>query len=179
MRPNELGQQTVGESFYQLVRRHDEQLYAMTRAALLEDRLSGQVLMESIDEAWAGFPEALHRRESLSPWLVKLTGSHVLEWARGQDAATPAPIELRFTREGARLGAGPGGAEWLLPSVASVVAGLPASHRAVLALSDLGDLSCGDIAQAAGVSVAAVRHRLHEARLCVASAIGPGPALAA
>jgi len=110
---------------------------------------------------------------------VRLTGSHVLEWTQGQGAATTVPIELRFTPEGARLGAGPDGTEWLLRSVESAVAGLPAWHRAVLALSDLGDLSCADIARAAGVPVDAVRRRLHEARVCVALAIGPGPALAA
>ncbi len=57
--------------------------------------------------------------------------------------------------------------------IAEAVARLPEEYRDVYVLADLEDLSCPQIAEIFGLSTAAVKSRLHRARLCMRRALAP------
>jgi RNA polymerase sigma-70 factor, ECF subfamily len=56
----------------------------------------------------------------------------------------------------------------------AAIRGLPPAQRAVLLLRDVEGLTAPDAAEALGLSVAAVKSRLHRARLAVREALAPG-----
>jgi RNA polymerase sigma-70 factor (ECF subfamily) len=57
--------------------------------------------------------------------------------------------------------------------IENAIAGLPEDSRVVLVLADLEDLSCPEISRLLGLSVAAVKSRLHRARLLLRQALAP------
>ena len=63
----------------------------------------------------------------------------------------------------------------LRQALEAAIAELPVSYRAVLILRDLEGLSTDETAEALGVTLIAVRVRLHRARLFVRQRLAGGP----
>ena len=127
--------------------------------------------------------EAFEGRSQLTSWIYRVTTNLSLNRRRGKwreletslDADLPA-----FTRDGHRDGDRPFLlADWsatpereLLSGesrrvLEEAIDGLPAHYRAVLILKDVEELSSEEVAQIVGDSVAAVKTRLHRARMAL------------
>ena len=85
-------------------------------------------------------------------------------------SAVSAPPLL--DRDGTGLSRRPAG-RLTAQAVSRAIAALPAHHRTVVLLRDVEGLSYGEMAQALGCSLAAVKVRLHRARQVLRQALRP------
>jgi RNA polymerase sigma-70 factor (ECF subfamily) len=137
-------------------------------------------------------------RAALGSWIYRVATNAALIKRRGQRTEREVPIESQlptFHPDGHRGGdPASGGADWsrtpeaeLLSLETRAILGraidaLPAQYRAVLILRDVEGLSNEEVAEAVGDSVAAVKSRVHRARLVLREELtrhlGPRQALA-
>jgi RNA polymerase sigma-70 factor (ECF subfamily) len=151
------------DAFEVLVRRHQGGVYRVAVRLLGSDADAQDATQETFVRAWRGL--ARFRGESaVSTWLYRIVTNRCLNVivARrpserldpdlpsvGGDPAAIAEQRERFA------------------AVAREVASLPPEQRAALVLRDFEGLSYEEVAAALEVSVAAVKGRIHRARLSV------------
>ena len=120
-------------------------------------------------------------RGNARPWLygiaVRQIGKHSRADRRYRQALSRVPTEAVTADFGDRV-ADRVAAEQLRPRLSAVLSGLPRQDRELLLLVAWTDLTYEESAQALGVSVSAVRSRLHRIRLRTRQALGEtNPAL--
>jgi RNA polymerase sigma-70 factor (ECF subfamily) len=113
-------------------------------------------------------------RSSLSSWVFALTRSACARRRRGlknrppADAdAVPEPADSAPSPEDRAVG------EQLTKTLNAALEGLPEDYREVILLRDIEGLSASDAAEALGVSVDALKSRLHRARAALREALSP------
>ncbi|MFL6232224.1 MAG: RNA polymerase sigma factor [Thermoanaerobaculia bacterium] len=153
-------------AFDRLVRRHQAAVYRFARAAAPDEDDALEILRETFLAARRAAPR--HRDEtSARPWLLSLARQAI-------DRLPPRPREADLTplRELARAAgwqSGGGGApeapEESGPAVEAAFAALPPEDREILTLCDREYFTVDEAARVTGLSDAAVRTRLHRARL--------------
>ncbi|MBI2455208.1 MAG: sigma-70 family RNA polymerase sigma factor [candidate division NC10 bacterium] len=120
-------------------------------------------------------------RAALGSWIYRVTTNAALIKRRGQRTEREVSLDSRlpaFLPDGHRAGdSALGGADWSQTPEADLLSretraildraidALPAQYRAVLVLRDVEGLSNEEVAEAVGDSVAAVKSRVHRARL--------------
>lgn len=120
-------------------------------------------------------------RDALGSWIYRVTTNAALFKRRGQRTECKVSLDSQlpaFLPDGHRAGDPAfGGADWSQTPEADLLSGetrailhraidaLPAQYRAVLVLRDVEGLSNEEVAEVVGDSVAAVKSRLHRARL--------------
>jgi RNA polymerase sigma factor (sigma-70 family) len=114
-------------------------------------------------------------RENARPWLygiaIRQIGKHARAEHRYRQALSRVPAEPVTTDFGDRV-ADQVTAEQLRPRLSAVLSALPRQDRELLLLVAWTDLTYEESAQALGVSVSAVKSRLHRIRARTRQALG-------
>jgi RNA polymerase sigma-70 factor (ECF subfamily) len=116
---------------------------------------------------------------SVSTWLYTIARRFCLK-KRRRRASGPELVSLHAEREAARRAADPQrdperrlADEELASALRAAIASLEPGAREVLVLRDVEGLAADEVAAVTGVSVAAVKSRLHRARLAVRRSLEP------
>ncbi|HEX9642016.1 MAG TPA: sigma-70 family RNA polymerase sigma factor [Candidatus Krumholzibacteria bacterium] len=181
-----LGRLRAGDdaAFTELVRLYGPRMLATTRH-ILRDEDEAQ---DALQEAFVSAAAAIGRFEAnsrLSTWLHRIAVNAALMRRRRRRPERELDIEPflpHFTAEG-QFELPPG--EWAKPAdirlerqeLGELVLGkidqLPETHRNVLMLRDIEELSGAEAAQALGISPNAVKVRLHRARMALRELLAP------
>jgi RNA polymerase sigma factor (sigma-70 family) len=158
------------EPLAELVRRHQRTATALAARVLGSDDLARDAVQEAAVAAMTGL-DRLHSADRFGPWFCGIALNVSRRWLR----------QLRAERPGAGLdrardGAGPDELAELADLAARVraaVAGLADGQREAVLLFYLQGLSHREVAAELGVSVGAVKSRLHQARAALAPRLAP------
>jgi RNA polymerase sigma-70 factor, ECF subfamily len=162
------------EAFAAVVARHQDSVYRLARILTRNTAAAEDVLQQTFLSAW----QAAHQFRgdaSVRTWLLTIA-RHAAQRQREHRAREPlddTPIE----HLGARAGWGGPDPEALAMAsqdrerVAAALASLAADDREILTLRDLEDLPGDETAALLGMSLAAMKSRLHRARLKLAAAL--------
>ncbi len=158
------------EPFAELVRRHQRTATALAARVLGSDDLARDAVQEAAVAAMTGL-DRLRSADRFGPWFCGIALNVSRRWLR----------QLRSERPGAgpdraRDGAGPDELAELADLAARVraaVAGLADGQREAVLLFYLQGLSHREVAAELGVSVGAVKSRLHQARAALAPRLAP------
>jgi RNA polymerase sigma factor (sigma-70 family) len=143
-------------AFGMLVERHQPALLRTCRRALGDPAAAAEVAQEAVLQALTGLP-ALRDDGAFGPWLCGI-GHNLARRSR----RAPAPLPLEAVPEAAAPGPEERGDG---AQVLAAIAALPPGQRDAVALFYLADLSHVQIAARLGISVGAVKTRLHKARV--------------
>jgi RNA polymerase sigma-70 factor (ECF subfamily) len=158
------------EAFEELVRRHADRLYAVVRGSGLSSDAAHEVTQESFLRAWRSIGSFRGDARFLT-WLYRIGLNETKRrmkreasrpFVRSLDAADAA--EPRDDRE--EPYASVVHAE-LRDALGAAVRALPIKYRAPLILRDIEGLSTVDAAAVLGLGEAALKSRLHRARVAV------------
>jgi len=142
-------------AFGVLVERHYATLLRTCRAATRDAAVARDAAQEAVLRALLGL-EALRDPDAFGPWLAAI-GRNVCHG--GERGRAELPLEA------AAEPAAPGPEERAdALSLRAAVAALPPGQREAVALFYLADLAHADVAARLGISVGAVKTRLHKAR---------------
>ena len=151
-------------AFEVLVRRHQAAVYRVGLRMLDSPPDAQDVTQETFVRAWRSL-DRFRGESSVSTWLYRIVTRRCLDLITARRPANkfdesqiePAGADLSQDAEHRAQ----------LRAVVNAIAGLPADQRAVLVLREFEGLSYEQLAEVLGTSVAAVKGRLHRARLAV------------
>jgi RNA polymerase sigma factor (sigma-70 family) len=158
------------EPFAELVRRHQRTATALAARVLGSDDLARDAVQEAAVAAMTGL-DRLRSADRFGPWFCGIALNVSRRWLRQLRSERPAAGPDR-----ARDGAGPDELAELADLAARVraaVAGLADGQREAVLLFYLQGLSHREVAAELGVSVGAVKSRLHQARAALAPRLAP------
>jgi len=150
-------------AFDRLVRRHQAAVYRFARAAAPAEDNTLEILRETFLAARRAAPR--HRDEtSARPWLLSLARQAIDRRHPRSREADPTPLRELARAAGWQSGADGALDDGALP-VATAFAALPPEDREILTLCDREYFTLDEAARVTGLPDAAVRTRLHRARL--------------
>ena len=153
------------QAYARLIARYQDSVFAFLWRMGLRRAVIEELAQESFVRAWTHLGDFQPARSAFSTWLFAISrnlalneigrAGHRLEVAVDDDAETAScddtpPAALERKRSRAQLHAGLGR--------------LDAAQRSVLALCYLSELSLAEVAAIEGISIGAVKVRLHRAR---------------
>ena len=165
------------EAFDTLVLRYQARIYRLaSRMVGLDD--AADVVQEAFLSAYR-YVRAFRQDAKFSTWMYRIATNaalmHLRSKARrpsnsleeylptfeddGSHAGTPAQLQIAVNAE-ERLDR-----QWLAEKAATALAALPEPQRSAFVLRDLEDLSTSEVAEILDIEPAAVRQRVHRARL--------------
>jgi RNA polymerase sigma-70 factor (ECF subfamily) len=172
------------EAFYELVRPYERMIFATAISVVKNPADAEEVAQEAVLKAFSGL--ARFRGESkFSTWLLQITynearmklrkaRSHLYEsldnqqqseegdaWPKDYADWRPIPSELLEQNE-------------VRQAVQNAINALSPNYREVLVLRDVQQLSMKETTTILGISEAAVKTRLHRARLQLRDSLAPG-----
>jgi RNA polymerase sigma-70 factor, ECF subfamily len=161
----EAAQEGDTDAFAALVRRHRSGVYRVALRMLDSPADAQDVTQETFTRAWRGL-RSFRRDSALSTWLYRIVTRRCLDViaARTPAAEDLGTLELRApeaepaesVEQGERLRA-----------VTVAISRLPGDQRAALVLREFEGLSYQQVAVVLGITVPAVKGRIHRARLSV------------
>jgi RNA polymerase sigma-70 factor (ECF subfamily) len=161
-------------AFGELVARHQAAVYRLARA--MAGTAAEDVLQDAFVDAWRG--AATYRGDaSVKAWLLAIARHAAVR--NGLRRAPIATEEATLEQLGAAAGWGED-AEALIAvaqrrdCVGRALARVAPDDREILILRDVEDLSGEETARALGIGLAAMKSRLHRARLRLAAALREG-----
>ncbi len=159
------------EPFAELVRRHQRTATLLAARVLGSDDLARDAVQEAAVTAMTGL-DRLRSADRFGPWFCGIALNVSRRWLRQLRPERPAPAHQD------RPGAGAGPDELaeladLAVRVRAAIAGLPDGQREAVFLFYLQGLSHREVAAELGVSVGAVKSRLHQARAALAPRLAP------
>jgi RNA polymerase sigma-70 factor, ECF subfamily len=165
-------QQDDERSFGELVTRYESKVYSLAMKMLRNPEDAEDVLQETFLRAYRGI-KAFKGHSTFSTWIYRITANSALmrlrkkqlpqisiEDSDERDAPisiadwAPGPVEQLLNQEMQRV-------------MDEAIETLPPEFRQVFILRDIEELSNADVAEILDLSVAAVKSRLHRARLKV------------
>ncbi len=171
-------------AFEELVMTHADRLYAVLLRMTGSRDEAGDLAQEVLLRAWRGIG-GFRGGSAFFTWLYRIAMN---EATRSRERAARRPPSVPIGEPGT---AGAGGSSVLdVPApareepgaqaeqrelrdaLARALAELPPDYRAAIVLRDIEGLSTRDAAEITGVSQAAFKSRLHQARLRVRAAVG-------
>ncbi|HEY7215640.1 MAG TPA: sigma factor-like helix-turn-helix DNA-binding protein [Thermoanaerobaculia bacterium] len=160
-----IGRVAAGDSsaFARLIRRHGAMVYRFARAAAPQETDCEEILREAFLAARRG--AGRYRDEpSGRSWLLALARRAVERRSPrpGAGSASFGELARAAARRGPAAWDGSGGPA---EAVAAALAALPAEDREILTLYDRELLTLDEVARVTGIADAALRTRLHRARL--------------
>jgi RNA polymerase sigma-70 factor, ECF subfamily len=171
-------------AFETLVREHGGRLLATARRFLRSEEDARDAVQEAFLSAFRALP-GFAENSSLSTWLHRIVINASLMKLRSRKRKAEESIENllpRFVSDGHQAepsSAWEGSAETLLARsetrslVRRSIDRLPETHRAVLLLRDIEELSTEECARLLGVTENAVKIRLHRARQALRGLLDP------
>ena len=162
-----------------LLERHQGRVYRFGKKMCGDDEDAADVLQETLLAAARTLPE-FREASSVSTWLYTIARSFCIKKRRTSKFA-PASVEsLDQETERAAAVADPGrspeelaSGRQLQDALDGAIAALEPMYREVLVLRDVEGLPAADVAEALGLSVEAVKSRLHRARMAVRERVAP------
>lgn len=159
-------------SFGELVNRYESKVYSLALKMLRNPEDAEDVLQDTFLRAYRGI-KSFQGNSTFSTWVYRITANSALMRLRKKQLPTVS-IEDADEREAPINIAdwAPGPVEQLLSQetqsvMNEAIDALPAEFRQVFVLRDIEELSNADVADILDLSVAAVKSRLHRARLKV------------
>jgi RNA polymerase sigma-70 factor (ECF subfamily) len=164
------------QAFEALVNRYEGKVYRLAMRMLRNQEDAEDALQEAFLQVYRGL-EGFEGRSAFSTWLFRLATNVCLMKIRhrGTEPARLLPLEEYLPRheegEHPQIQDWPDKPEEVLLNKESrqkmleALERLPAEYRAVFILRDVEGLSNVEAGEALGISVAAVKSRLHRARL--------------
>ena len=172
----ELVELTAGgetRAFDELVRRYRDRVYRLCMKILRHEDDAAEALQDAFLSAYRGLPN-FKRESQFSTWLYRIaTNASLMKLRRRRDGHVSYEQSQGSDGDSEPLAI----PDWssqpldeLLDAETREVLGrevelLPANEREVFVLRDIMEQSNSDVAQELGLSVAAVKSRLHRARL--------------
>lgn len=168
-----------GEALEALLEGHEARLYRFARRLCRHREDAEDVLQESLLAAARGLPR-FRGGSSLSTWLYTIARSFCIK-KRRKSVFAPAEVSLdgeasapaRRVADPARRPDEALEASRLEAALERAIAGLDRPYREVLLLRDVEGLPAAEVARVTGLSVAAVKTRLHRARGRIRDALAP------
>jgi len=175
-------------AFEELVERYQDKLYRLAMRFVRNETDAQEILQEAFLSAWKNLP-SFEGRAQFGSWMYRVTVNAALMLLRSRnrhpevDVDEIEPIALSEAVDQASQVTGNLGdwsqrpdnqlqSEELRNHIQKSVDALPAGLRTVFLLRDVEELSTEDTAEMLGLSVPAVKTRLHRARLTLREAIG-------
>ena len=173
------------QAFETLVAMHRAKIYALALHMIRNPSEAEELTQETFLSAWQNLPR-FRGESAFGSWLHRICANFVLMRLRRQKleaviSNTPDLPEPRFDANGSLLS--PFSYDWsrgteekvldreLRQAIEEATARLPEDYRTVFLLKDIEGLSYEEIAEAVGVTVAAVKSRLHRARVALRESI--------
>ncbi len=168
-----------GPALEALLERHEARLYRFARRLCRHREDAEDVLQESLLAAARGLPR-FRGASSIGTWLYTIARSFCIK-KRRKSVFAPAEVSLDTEASAAASGvADPSRrpdealeASRLEAALEREIARLDRPYREVLLLRDVEGLSSAEVARVTGLSVAAVKTRLHRARGRLREALSP------
>jgi len=178
-----------GAAFTELVTRHQDRVYAVAVHLLRDPSEAEEVVQETFLTALEKLP-SFRGDAAFTTWLHRVAANAALmrlrKKKRAPEGLSPEPVEdllPRFDAQGHLLVQGPAH-DWskradeqyadreVRTAIENAVQNLPEDYRIVFLLRDVEGLSSEVMAELLGISVAAVKSRLHRARLALRQKLG-------
>ncbi len=167
------------EALETLLEWHEPRLYRFARRLCRSPADAEDVLQESLLAAARGLA-GFRGASSLSTWLYTIARSHCIKkyrrrWSAPREVSLEAE-EAAPARERPDPGPDPEAAlqaRRLEAALEQAIARLDRPHREVLILRDVEGLTAPEVATVTGLSVAAIKSRLHRARARVREELAP------
>jgi RNA polymerase sigma-70 factor (ECF subfamily) len=168
-----------GEALEALLERHEARLYRFARRLCRHREDAEDVLQESLLAAARGL-SGFRGASSIGTWLYTIARSFCIK-KRRRSVFAPAEVSLDSEASVAARGlADPGRrpdealeASRLEAALERAIAALDPPYREVLLLRDVEGLPAAEVARVTGLSVPAVKTRLHRARARLREALAP------
>lgn len=164
-------------AFGELVTRYESKVYSLAMKMLRNPEDAEDVLQDTFLRAYRGI-KSFKGNSTFSTWIYRITANSALMRLRKKQLPQVS-IEDADEREAPISIAdwAPGPVEQLLNQemqrvMDEAVEALPPEFRQVFILRDIEELSNADVAEILDLSVAAVKSRLHRARLKVRNRLG-------
>lgn len=176
-------------AFTELVVRHQDRVYGLALRLLRDPAEAEEVTQETFLAALEKLP-SFRGEAALGTWLHRVAANAALmrlrRKRRSPETLSTEPMEdllPRFDVNGNLLTSGPAH-DWskradeqlhdreIRQAIEREVQNLPDDYRIVFLLRDVEDLPSEDMAELLGISVAAVKSRLHRARLVLREKLG-------
>ncbi len=168
-----------GEALEALLERHEARLYRFARRLCRQREDAEDVLQESLLAAARGLSR-FRGASSVSTWLYTIARSFCIKKRRKSVFAptevsldTEASVAARGVADPARRPDEALEAFRLETALERAIAALDRPYREVLLLRDVEGLPAAEVARVTGLSVAAVKTRLHRARARLREALAP------
>jgi len=156
------------DAFELLVRRHQGAVYGLALRMLGSEADAQDAAQDSLVQAWRAL--ARFRGDSaFATWMYRIVTNrclNILAKRRPTDALSDDHVNARDDPAEAALG------RERMHAVAAAVLQLAPEQRAALVLREFQGLSYEEVAEVLGVSVAAVKGRIHRARLLLMEELG-------
>ena len=168
-----LTQSGENRAFDELVRRYRDRVYRLCTKILRHDEDAAEALQDAFLSAYRGLPN-FKSESTFSTWLYRIaTNASLMKLRRRREGHVSYEQSQGSNGETEPMAIPDWSAqplEELLDSETREVLGrevdlLPANEKEVFVLRDIMEQSNADVAQELGLSVAAVKSRLHRARL--------------
>jgi RNA polymerase sigma-70 factor, ECF subfamily len=175
-------------AFEELVNRYENKLYRLAMRFVRNETDAQEILQDAFLSAWRNLP-TFEGRAQFGSWMYRVTVNAALMLLRSRnrhpeitvDDVEPTVLNDAVAESGQTMRAN---ADWsqrpddqlqsaeMRKHIQTSVDALPDGLRAVFLLRDVEELSTEDTAEMLGLSVPAVKTRLHRARLALREAIG-------
>lgn len=151
------------DAFEELVRRYQTPVYR-TAFRMLGARADAQdATQETFVRAWRALPR-FRRTSTISTWLYRIVTRRCLDKLAARRPTDPLDeIEIEDDLDPAEATE----RSERLRAVTQAIATLPADQRAALVLREFEGLAYQEVAEILGISLAAVKGRIHRARLTI------------
>ncbi|MDQ6822071.1 MAG: sigma-70 family RNA polymerase sigma factor [Actinomycetota bacterium] len=151
------------DAFEELVRRHQAAVYRVAMRMLGSRADAQDATQETFVRAWRALPR-FRRGSVVSTWLYTIVTRRCLDLIAGRKPTAPFDtLELQSQTDPARAAE----ERERLRAVTRAIGGLPPDQRAALILREFEGLSYQEVADVLNSSLAAVKGRIHRARLTV------------
>ena len=175
-------------AFEELVNRYENKLYRLAMRFVRNETDAQEILQDAFLSAWRNLPR-FEGRAQFGSWMYRVTVNAALMLLRSRnrhpevtvDDVEPKVLNDAVAENGQSMRAN---ADWsqrpddqlqsaeMRKHIQVSVEALPDGLRTVFLLRDVEELSTEDTAEMLGLSVPAVKTRLHRARLALREAIG-------
>ncbi len=163
-----------------LLERHQEQVYRFGMKMCRDPEDAKDVLQETLLAMARGVRD-FRGASSISTWLYTIARSYCIKKRRRSKFAPDEErsLETEAATEARQLSSPGAGADEVLAgkqverALEQAIAGLDPLYRDVLLLRDVEGLTAPEVAEVLGVTVQAVKSRLHRARLSVREQVAP------
>ena len=174
-------------AFEELVSRYEDKLYRLAMRFVRNETDAQEILQDAFLSAWRNLP-TFEGRAQFGSWMYRVTVNAALMLLRsrnrhpevGVDEVEPTALndavaengQMRSNSDWSQRPDDQLQSEELRKHIQTSVDSLPEGLRTVFLLRDVEELSTEDTAELLGLSVPAVKTRLHRARLALREAIG-------